>query len=87
LVKQVVHTGVEKVPCGGAHPQIRADQNNHSLNLNLMEVGWLRTHIMVMPMSTLFLPIIFGPSFPQAGAIFSVPKSFLYRCASLSGSD
>jgi hypothetical protein len=48
----------------------QSDQTGHSLNPNLMGVGWLRTHIRVLPMSALFLPIDFGPSFPRAGAIF-----------------
>jgi hypothetical protein len=38
-----------------------------------MEVGWLRTHIMVMPISALFLPIDLGPGFPQSwGHFFDV---------------
>jgi hypothetical protein len=40
--------------------------NEHSLNPNLMGIGWLRTHMMAMPISALFLPIDFGPSFPQS---------------------
>jgi hypothetical protein len=49
-----------------------------TLNWNLIEVGWLRTHIMVMPISALFLPIDFGPSFPQSWGYFFVRRCFSF---------
>jgi hypothetical protein len=47
----------------------RQVETGRSLNPNLTGLDWLRTYIKVMPTSALFLPD-FGPSFPQAGAIF-----------------
>jgi hypothetical protein len=59
-----------------AHIHKYKPSEHHSLNLNLMEVGRLRIHIMAMPISALFLPIDFGPGFPQSwGHFFDVPSA------------
>jgi hypothetical protein len=81
--------GPLNLPSSGCAPRIRLDRSKQaaSLNPNLTGLDWLRTYIKVMPTSALFLPD-FGPSFPQAGAIFRLRDSErIERPATLSASS